>query len=62
MASDPKRAVAQFTVDSYRGRRFTAKVAQVRNAVTHRSVAGAATLGEFRTLYYAAFEDLTSMA
>lgn len=25
-------AVAQFTVDSYRGRRFTAKVAQVRNA------------------------------
>jgi hypothetical protein len=34
----------------------------VRNAATHRQVAGASTLGEFRTLYYAAFEELTSMA
>jgi hypothetical protein len=37
-------------------------LAQVRNAVTHRSVADAATLGEFRRVYYAAFEELTAFA
>lgn len=37
-------------------------LAQVRNAVTHRQVAGAATLAEFRKLYYQAFEDLTALA
>ncbi len=37
-------------------------LAQVRNAVTHRQVAGAGTLGEFRKAYYAAFEELTTMA
>jgi hypothetical protein len=37
-------------------------VAQVRNTVTHRSVADAATLQEFRKLYYASFEDLTGLA
>jgi HEAT repeat protein len=37
-------------------------LAQVRNAVTHRQVATSATLGEFRTRYYAAFEELTGMA
>ncbi len=37
-------------------------LAQVRNAVTHRSVAGRATLEGFRSLYYPTFEELTSMA
>src|SRR5262249_2540560 len=37
-------------------------LAQVRNIVTHRSVAGASTLVEFRRVYYAAFEELASMA
>lgn len=37
-------------------------LAQVRNAVTHRQVAGAGTLGEFRKAYYSAFEELTGMA
>jgi HEAT repeat protein len=37
-------------------------LAQVRNAVTHRQVAAASTLDAFRRSYYAAFEDLTSMA
>jgi hypothetical protein len=37
-------------------------LAQVRNVVTHRSVADAATLAEFRRAYYAAFEDLVGMA
>ncbi len=37
-------------------------LAQVRNVVTHRSVAGAATLSEFRGAYYRAFEELTAMA
>jgi hypothetical protein len=37
-------------------------LAQVRNIVTHRSVAGAATLTEFRRVYYAAFEELTTLA
>jgi hypothetical protein len=37
-------------------------LAQVRNAVTHRQVAGKETLAEFRRGYYAAFEELTGMA
>jgi hypothetical protein len=37
-------------------------LAQVRNVVTHRSAAGAPTLNEFRRRYYAAFEELTSIA
>jgi hypothetical protein len=37
-------------------------LAQVRNVVTHRSVAGASTLAEFRRVYYAAFDELTGMA
>jgi HEAT repeat protein len=37
-------------------------LAQVRNIVTHRSVAGASTLAEFRKSYYSAFEELTAMA
>jgi hypothetical protein len=37
-------------------------LAQVRNAVTHRSVAGASTLAEFRKSYYSAFEELTALA
>jgi hypothetical protein len=37
-------------------------LAQVRNAVTHRTVAAAATVAEFRRAYYAAFEELTALA
>jgi HEAT repeat protein len=37
-------------------------LAQVRNAVTHRSVAALSTLTAFRGSYYASFEDLTGMA
>lgn len=37
-------------------------IALVRNSVTHRSVATTSTLDAFRTLYYAAFEDVTRMA
>ncbi len=37
-------------------------IALVRNTVTHRSVAATSTLDAFRTLYYAAFEDVTRMA
>ena len=37
-------------------------LAQVRNAVTHRQVAAADTLAEFRKVYYAAFEELTGLA
>ena len=37
-------------------------VAQVRNAVTHRQVASADTLVEFRRVYYSAFEELTGLA
>jgi HEAT repeat protein len=37
-------------------------LAQVRNAVTHRSVAGRETLVAFRKAYYSAFEELTSLA
>jgi hypothetical protein len=34
----------------------------VRNLVTHRASAGAATLGAFRRSYYAAFEELVARA
>jgi hypothetical protein len=37
-------------------------LAQVRNVVTHRSVADAPTLTEFRRVYYTAFDDLTALA
>jgi HEAT repeat protein len=37
-------------------------LAQVRNVVTHRSVAGAETLREFRGAYYRAFEEVAGMA
>ena len=37
-------------------------LAAVRNLVTHRSSAGAATLAAFRRSYYAAFEDLIALA
>jgi len=37
-------------------------LAAVRNLVTHRASAGAQTLAAFRRSYYAAFEDLVSLA
>lgn len=37
-------------------------LAQVRNLVTHRSTADAATVEAFRTRYYATFEELTGLA
>jgi hypothetical protein len=37
-------------------------LAAVRNLVTHRSNAGAATLSAFRRVYYATFEDLVALA
>jgi hypothetical protein len=37
-------------------------LAAVRNLVTHRASAGAATLAAFRKIYYAAFEDLVALA
>jgi hypothetical protein len=37
-------------------------LAAVRNLVTHRASAGAATLGAFRASYYATFEDLVALA
>ena len=37
-------------------------LAQVRNVVTHRSVADATTLTDFRRAYYAAFDELTALA
>ena len=37
-------------------------LAAVRNLVTHRASAGAATLAAFRRSYYAAFEDLVGLA
>lgn len=37
-------------------------LAAVRNVVTHRAAAGAATLDAFRRIYYASFEDLTRLA
>lgn len=37
-------------------------LAAVRNVVTHRAAAGAATLEAFRRVYYSAFEELTALA
>jgi HEAT repeat protein len=37
-------------------------LAQVRNAVTHRTAAGADTVTAFRSTYYAAFEELCAIA
>jgi hypothetical protein len=37
-------------------------LAAVRNAVTHRTAAGATTLEAFRRAYYQGFEDLTRLA
>ena len=37
-------------------------LAAVRNLVTHRSSAGAATVAAFRRTYYSAFEDLVALA
>ena len=37
-------------------------LAAVRNLVTHRASAGAATLAAFRRGYYSAFEDLVALA
>jgi len=37
-------------------------LAAVRNLVTHRASAGAATLNAFRRGYYSAFEDLVALA
>jgi hypothetical protein len=37
-------------------------LAAVRNLVTHRASAGSATLAAFRRTYYAAFEELVSLA
>jgi hypothetical protein len=37
-------------------------LAAVRNLVTHRASAGAATVAAFRRSYYAAFEDLIALA
>jgi hypothetical protein len=51
--------------DAERGVRLAHRLmvlAQVRNTVTHRSVAGASTLEEFRRVYYGAFEDLCALA
>jgi len=63
--SGPRNVLKVACKDPDRAVRLAHKLhvlAQVRNAVTHRSVAGASTLGEFRRAYYAAFEELTGMA
>jgi HEAT repeat protein len=63
--SGPKNVLEVQCKDVERGVRLAHRLqvlAQVRNAVTHRSVAGSATLEEFRRAYYAAFQDLTAMA
>ena len=63
--SGPKNVLEVVCKDVDRGVRLAHRLqvlAQVRNAVTHRSVAGSATLEEFRRSYYAAFQDLTTMA
>jgi len=63
--SGPKNVLEVTCRDTDRGVRLAHRLqvlAQVRNAVTHRSVAGAATLEAFRRSYYAAFEELTTFA
>jgi hypothetical protein len=64
-ASGPKNVLAVACRDPDRAVRLAHRLqvlAQVRNLVTHRSAADAATLAEFRRGYYIAFEDLTGMA
>ena len=64
-ASGPKNVLAVKATSAERAVRLAhglQVLAQVRNVVTHRSVAGAATLAAFRTAYYGAFEELTAMA
>jgi hypothetical protein len=39
-----------------------ASAAAVRNLVTHRASAGATTLGAFGKSYYAAFDELVTLA
>lgn len=61
----PKNVLAIACKEPERAARLAHRLqvlAQVRNAVTHRQVAGTATLGEFRRAYYATFEELTGMA
>ena len=63
--SGPKNVLEVTCRDTDRAVRLAHELqvlAQVRNAVTHRAVAGAATLEAFRRSYYAAFEELTTMA
>ena len=64
-ASGPKNILAVECHDTEHGVRLAHRLhvlAQVRNAVTHRAVASASTLEEFRRSYYAAFADLTKLA
>jgi HEAT repeat protein len=63
--SGPKNVLAISNQDPDRAARVAHRLqilAQVRNAVTHRSVASRATLEGFRSLYYPTFEEVTSMA
>lgn len=63
--SGPKNLLAIACRDADRMARLAHKLqvlAQVRNLVTHRSTADAATVEAFRARYYAAFEELTGMA
>lgn len=63
--SGPKNVLGISSKDADRVARLSHRlqvVAQVRNTVAHRSVADAATLGAFRKLYYASFEELTGLA
>lgn len=61
----PKNVLGVACKDADRAVRLAHRLqvlAQVRNAVTHRSVAAASTLEAFRTAYYGAFEELTTFA
>jgi HEAT repeat protein len=61
----PKNVLDLKSGDVERGVRLAHRLqvlAQVRNAVTHRAVTGAATLEQFRVRYYGVFEELTSLA
>jgi hypothetical protein len=63
--SGPKNVLKVTSTNAERSVKLAHKLqvlAQVRNIVTHRSVAGAATLAAFRTSYYSGFEELTAMA
>jgi HEAT repeat protein len=63
--SGPKNLLRVAARDADRAVRLAHRLqvlAQVRNVVTHRSVAGPSTVSEFRRAYYPAFEELTAMA